>query len=458
MLIAAYSRYYYGCRKTVSAFGAMPMESFSIFSMDMWNRFIDQGLTVMALKLSLLAVAAGVVFFVHRYSQETLSKSLHHEGLPVIRKLILNTGQRLALPLIGLFAVLAGRLGFQAAGIETPVLDILVKLLLALAFIRMIVYSLRVGIAQGPALKAWEKVISTSVWVVVALHLVGWLPAVESFMDQLAFTSGGNRFSLLMLVKFVVLCAFYLLLALWLSGFIEQRMKRSPYINISLQVGLAKISRFVLLFIAIMLALTDAGLNLSSLTVFGGALGVGIGFGLQKIVSNFISGFILLGDRSIRPGDVISVGNTYGWVKQLKARYIVVRNRDGVETLIPNENLVTSEVINWSYSDRRVRVRVPVQISYNDDPEEAMVIMKKAATVSERVLKIPEPTVNLMEFADSGIALELRVWLTDPEEGIGSVRSLINLAIWRGFKEAGITIPYPQRDVHLQPVDMVPAD
>jgi len=109
-------------------------------------------------------------------------------------------------------------------------------------------------------------------------------------------------------------------------------------------------------------------------------------------------------------------------------------------------------------SDRRVRVRVPVQISYNDDPEEAMVIMKKAATVSERVLKIPEPTVNLMEFADSGIALELRVWLTDPEEGIGSVRSLINLAIWRGFKEAGITIPYPQRDVHLQPVDMVPAD
>jgi len=235
-------------------------------------------------------------------------------------------------------------------------------------------------------------------------------------------------------------------------------MKRSPYINISLQVGLAKISRFVLLFIAIMLALTDAGLNLSSLTVFGGALGVGIGFGLQKIVSNFISGFILLGDRSIRPGDVISVGNTYGWVKQLKARYIVVRNRDGVETLIPNENLVTSEVINWSYSDRRVRVRVPVQISYNDDPEEAMVIMKKAATVSERVLKIPEPTVNLMEFADSGIALELRVWLTDPEEGIGSVRSLINLAIWRGFKEAGITIPYPQRDVHLQPVDMVPAD
>jgi small-conductance mechanosensitive channel len=434
------------------------MESFGVFSVDMWDALIAQGITVIVLKLLLLAVAFIAAFLVHRYSHKAFSERLRQEGLSGIRKLVLNVGQRLALPLSGLFAVLVGRIGFQVAGFETPLLDILVKLLLALAFIRMIVYSLRVGIAPGPALKAWEKVISTSIWAVVALHLVGWLPVVEGFMEQLALTVGDSRFSLLMLVKFVVLSAFYLLLALWFSGFIEQRMKTLPHINISAQVALAKISRFVLLFIAIMLALTEAGLNLSSLTVFGGALGVGIGFGLQKIVSNFISGFILLGDRSIRPGDVITVGGTYGWVKQLRARYIVVRNRDGVETLIPNENLVTSEVINWSYSDRRVRVRVPVQISYNDDPEEAMAIMIKAATVSSRVLKIPEPTVNLMEFADSGIVLELRVWLTDPEEGIGSVRSLINLAIWRGFREAGITIPYPQRDVHLRQVDAVPAD
>jgi small-conductance mechanosensitive channel len=233
---------------------------------------------------------------------------------------------------------------------------------------------------------------------------------------------------------------------------IEQRLKGAPHLNISLRVALTKIAKFALLFIAFMMALTEAGLNLASLTVFGGALGVGIGFGLQKIVSNFISGFILLGDRSIRPGDVISVGNNYGWVKQLRARYIVVRNRDGVETLIPNENLVTTDVINWSYSDRRVRVRIPVQISYDDDPEQAMAIMEQAGTANNRVLKVPEPAVRLMEFADSGIALELRVWMTDPEEGVGNVRSDINLAIWRGFKEAGITIPYPQRDVHLRQV------
>jgi small-conductance mechanosensitive channel len=225
-----------------------------------------------------------------------------------------------------------------------------------------------------------------------------------------------------------------------------------PQLNISLRVALGKISRVILLTIAFLMALTEAGVDLSSLTIFGGALGVGIGFGLQKIVSNFISGFILLGDRSIRPGDVITIGTNYGWVKELRARYIVVINRDGVETLIPNENLVTTDVINWSYSDRKVRVRIPVQISYDDDPEQAMAIMEQAATANPRVLTNPEPGVRLMAFADSGISLELRVWLSDPEEGIGNVRSDINLAIWHGFKEAGITIPYPQRDVHLRQV------
>ena len=431
------------------------MELFEPYMTDAWDAFAGRGATAIILQVLLMAVAVIAAFFVHRYSHKKLGEELRREGLPLVRKLTLNAGQRLAFPLSGLFAVLLGRLVFSAAGFETPLLDVLVKLLVALAFIRIIVYSLRVGFAPGPALKAWEKVISTSIWVIVALHLAGWLPAVESFMERLAFTAGDSRFSLLMLVKFVVFCAFYLLLALWFSGLIEKRMKKSPHINISMRVGLAKVSKVVLLAIDIMLALTEAGLNLASLTIFGGALGVGIGFGLQKIVSNFISGFILLGDRSIRPGDVISVGDTYGWVKQLRARYIVVRNRDGVETLIPNENLVTTNVINWSYSDRRVRVRIPVQISYNDDPEQAMAILEKAAGASSRVLKSPEPVVRLMEFADSGIALELRVWLTDPEEGVGNVKSDINLAIWHGFKAAGITIPYPQRDVHLR---QVPAD
>ncbi len=428
------------------------MEEISTSLVSFLEAFTERGLTVLVLQL-LLMVAAGVTaFFIHRHSQKSLVERLKSRDISRVRSLLLKIGQRLAFPLSSLFAVMVGQVVFRQFGIETPLLNILAKLLVALAIVRLIVYALRVGIAPGPGLKAWEKIISTSIWGVVALHLVGWLPAVEVFMDQLAIGTGEHRVSLLMAAKFVVLSALYLLLALWLSGVIEQWLKSAPHVNVSMRVGISKISKVALLTVAIILALTEAGVNLASLTVFGGALGVGIGFGLQKIVSNFISGFILLGDRSIRPGDVISVGNNYGWVKELRARYIVVRNRDGVETLIPNENLVTTDVINWSYSDRRVRVRIPVQISYDDDPEQAMAIMEQAATANERALKSPEPAVRLMEFADSGIALELRVWMTDPEEGVGNVRSDINLAIWHGFKEAGITIPYPQRDVHLRQV------
>ena len=428
------------------------MEEISISLANLFEAFTERGVTVLALQLLLMAAAGVTAFFMHRYTQKSLVERLKSSDISRLRSLLLKIGQRLAFPLSGLFAVVVGQVVFRFFGIETPLLDILVKLLVALAIVRLIVYALRVGIAPGPGLKAWEKIISTSIWSVVALHLVGWLPAVEMYTDQLAIGTGDHRISLLMATKFVVLSALYLLLALWLSGVIEQWLKSAPHINISMRVGISKISKVSLLTVAIILALTEAGVNLASLTVFGGALGVGIGFGLQKIVSNFISGFILLGDRSIRPGDVISVGTNYGWVKELRARYIVVRNRDGVETLIPNENLVTTDVINWSYSDRRVRVRVPVQISYDDDPEQAMAIMEQAATANKRVLTSPEPAVRLMEFADSGIALELRVWMTDPEEGVGNVRSDINLAIWHGFKEAGITIPYPQRDVHLRQV------
>ena len=407
-------------------------------------------MTVLVQELLFMSAAGVVAFFIHRYTQNALVERLKSSDISRPYSLLLKTGQRLAFPLSGLFAVVIGQLVFGLFRIETPLLDIVAKLLVALAIVRLIVYALRIGIAPGPGLKAWEKIVSTAIWGVVALQLLGWLPVVEMYMEQLALGTGEHRISLLMVTKFVVLCALYLLLALWLSGIIEQWLKSAPHVSVSMRVGLGKISKVALLTVAIILALTEAGVNLASLTVFGGALGVGIGFGLQKIVSNFISGFILLGDRSIRPGDVITVGAHYGWVKELRARYIVVCNRDGVETLIPNENLVTTDVINWSYSDKQVRLRIPVQISYNDDPEQAMAIMEKAATVNKRVLLSPEPAVRLMEFADSGIALELRVWLTDPEEGVGNIRSDINLAIWHGFKEAGITIPYPQRDVHVK--------
>jgi len=406
--------------------------------------------TVLMLEAALLVIASVAAFIMHRVFTRYVEERLQHENLSVLHTILLKIGQRLALPLSALAAVLLIRLVINQYDYETPLLDLFAELLLALAGVRLVVFALRVGIAPGPVLLAWEKIISTTIWGFVALYILDWLPAVEAFLEQIAITVGESRFSLLMALQLVVLGALYVLLALWISGLVEQRLIKAKTVSVSMRVGLSKVIKVALLTLAFLLAMSEAGLNIASLTVFGGALGVGIGFGLQKIVSNFISGFILLGDRSIRPGDVISIGNTFGWVRELRARYIVVRNRDGVETLIPNENLVTSDVINWSFSDKRVRVRIPVQVSYDDDPEQAMAIMEKAATANSRVLTSPEPVVRLLEFADSGITLELRVWLMDPQEGVGNVRSDINLAIWRGFKEAGITIPYPQRDVHIK--------
>jgi small-conductance mechanosensitive channel len=227
-------------------------------------------------------------------------------------------------------------------------------------------------------------------------------------------------------------------------------MQRSATLNASLKVALAKLVKVAFIAIAILIALDTAGIDLTALTVFGGALGVGLGFGLQRIASNFISGFLLLFDKSIKPGDVISIGNKFGWVEALHARYIVVRDRDGVDTLIPNENLVTTDVINWSYKDKNVRLKIPVSISYHDDPEQAMALMIEAANETDRVLTDPPAVARLLEFGDNGIQIELRLWINDPEAGLNNVRSDANLSIWRKFKQAGITIPFPQRDLYIK--------
>ena len=260
----------------------------------------------------------------------------------------------------------------------------------------------------------------------------------------------GKSVTALSILNFLLLTAFFFTLALWVSNHLERRMKASANLNASLKVALAKGLKVVFITIAFLVALDAAGIDLTALTVFGGALGVGLGFGLQRIASNFISGFLLLFDKSIKPGDVISIGNKFGWVEAMHARYIVVRDRDGVDTLIPNENLVTTDVINWSFSDKNVRLKIPVSISYHDDPAMAMDLMVEAANETPRVLQEPPAVGRLMEFGDNGIHLELRLWINDPEMGLNNVRSDANMAIFRKFKEAGITIPFPQRDVYVK--------
>ena len=370
-----------------------------------------------------------------------------------LRRLTRRTLERLILPLAMLLLVSALRGVLAAFGFNVYLLDIAIPVLASLAVIRVAIYMLRKSLVDSPAVKAWEQLISGMVWIVVALHLVGWLPAVLDTLDSLAMTVGEMRVSVLSVLKLLLMVTLTLALALWLGKALDERLKRSLHMSPAMRVGIAKFVKFFLIALAILVTLDSVGFDLGSLAVFGGALGVGLGFGLQRIASNFISGFILIADRSIKPGDVITIGDKFGWVDEMRARYIVVRNRDGEENLIPNENLITSEVINWRYTDPNVRMKIPVQISYGDDPEKALEILLKAAKASSRVLEDPAPAARLMEFADSGIALELRVWYADPENGVANIRSDINLAIWRAFKEAGITIPFPQRDLHVRSAD-----
>ncbi|OIQ03656.1 MAG: mechanosensitive ion channel protein MscS [Zetaproteobacteria bacterium CG06_land_8_20_14_3_00_59_53] len=422
---------------------------------DAWLSVFAGGQRIVSLsgfwwQIAVLVLALGLALFVRNLLKEANPGMKETEGVNRLRKISRKGLNRIQFPLTMLLATLIGKAALVHMHLDATLLAFATPLLLSLAGIRIAVYLLRKGFSAGPLLKAFENVISTAVWAVVSLHLLGWLPGVLAALDGLAFHLGGNRISLLLVIKLVITVALFWILALWLARLIEQRLHDSVHISESSRVALTKFSKFFLLALAILVGLDAAGIDLTALAVFGGAVGVGIGFGLQRITSNFISGFILLFDKSIKPGDVITIGSKFGWVQELRARYIVVRDRDGVETLIPNENLVTTDVINWSYSDKAVRLKLPVQISYGDDPEKAMQIMLDAAFASSRVLKEPVPLCRLMNFGDSGIELELRIWIQDPENGLGGVRSEVNLAIWRGFKEAGITIPFPQRDIHIK--------
>jgi small-conductance mechanosensitive channel len=243
-----------------------------------------------------------------------------------------------------------------------------------------------------------------------------------------------------------------LLLAMWAGAAFEGWLMRAEGLHSSLRVVFARLGKAVLLVAAVLVVLPLIGVDITVLSVFGGALGVGLGLGLQKIASNYLSGFIILLDRSIRLGDMITADNHYGEVTKITTRYVVVRSLTGVEAIIPNDTLVTTTVQNHSYSDRSVRLVVRVQVGYRTDMAEAMRILVDVARVHPRVLKTPEPTAQVLNLADSGVDLELGFWIEDPERGSQNVRSDVSLALLAAFRARGIEIPYPQREVRLVPV------
>lgn len=366
------------------------------------------------------------------------------------RELVLRASTRVVFSLT-LVICTSGASGlYRALGQPTGLLELAIPLAFVLAVVRTLVFLLRVAAGPRAGTSGMELALSVILWLLGGLYLLDWLQPVANALNGVGMQIGETRISLLGAIKLSVLSALAVLIALALARLTERRLLSTQALDTGVRVGLAKFVRYGLVTLALIAALSGAGFDLTTLTVIGGTLGVGIGFGLQKIASNLISGFLLLFDRSIRPGDVITIGESYGWVAKMSARYLVVRDLGGVDTLIPNEELITTQVKNWSYGDRHVRVKVPVQISYGDDPEVALALLLEAVAASPRVIDDPPPVAHLLGFGDNGIDLQLSVWIDDPEQGINDVRSAINLAIWRAFKARGITIPFPQRDLHLK--------
>ena len=295
-----------------------------------------------------------------------------------------------------------------------------------------------------------SKFIAIAGWTIAALSIVGWLDEAKGLLDQVAFSVGTFRLSLLLVIQGTVLVVGLFWFATAVGNYADKRISSIPDLAPSLKVLLGKVVKMTLLILATIFALAGVGLDLTALAVFSGAVGVGLGFGLQKVVSNYISGIIILMDKSIKPGDTISVGETFGWIRELRARFVSVVTRDGKEFLIPNEDLITEKVVNWSFSNDLIRLDVEFGVSYDSNPHEVSAMVIQAVTGLPRVSDLKAPACWLTEFGDSSLNFVLRFWVTDPQNGLTNIRGKVMLALWDVFEENNIEIPYPHREIIMK--------
>lgn len=365
--------------------------------------------------------------------------------------------QRILLPVFALVFIWLGKI-VVAKWQPVPILSVAVLLFASYALIRLALYLLRHLFPVSARLKASERAIAFVVWGAAALYLTGLLPEINAALDDVSFIIGKQKITLLSVVHALLLLLLTLFITLMLSIVIENRVMTAQSLDTSMRVFAAKLVRALAFVIAILIALPLLGIDITALSVFGGALGVGLGLGLQKIASNYVSGFVILLDRSIRPGDLVTINERHGIVSDIKARYTVVRGLDGTEAIIPNDSIISTMVLNHSYTDRVVSVKTLVNISYASDAERAMSLLLAAGAGQPRVQATPAPTVWIKNLGENGIELELTTWIRDAEEGQGSLRSGIFLDALRSFREKGIEIPYPQREIRIArssvPVDL----
>ena len=355
-----------------------------------------------------------------------------------------------------MFPLLLLTLGYIARSLllvymPLAVFKVAIPVLVSLVVIRVGVKVLQVAFASAPWVRVLERTISWVAWLAMVLWVSGLLPLVLHELDQITWTLGSSPMSLRTMIEGALTAGAVLIVALWVSSVIESRLLKSAVGDqLSLRKALSNATRALLMFVGLMLALSAVGIDLTALSVLGGAVGVGIGFGLQKLAANYVSGFVILAERSMRIGDNVRVDNFEGRITDITARYTLIRSPAGSESIVPNEILITSRVENLSLADPRVWLSTVVSVAYDSDVDLVRRLLVEAALAQERVLKEPAPHAALSAFGADGLEFTLGYWIADPENGQLGLRSDINLAILRALREHGIEIPYPQRVVHMK--------
>ncbi|MEJ7930843.1 mechanosensitive ion channel domain-containing protein [Ramlibacter sp. AN1015] len=354
----------------------------------------------------------------------------------------------LLFPLVALALVYSALLALARVQ-EVALLRIAIPVLMSLAGIRFLARVLTLGFPTSGLARLVERLFSWLAWIAAVLWIAGVLPPLLAELDAIRFSLGKSRVSVLGLMQGVLSAGAVLVLTLWVSAAIEKRVMRQSTGDLSLRRVAANVVRAALLVVGALVALSTVGVDLTALSVLGGALGVGLGFGLQKLASNYVSGFVILFERSLRIGDMVRVDNFEGQVMDIKTRYTLIRAANGRESIVPNEKLITERIENLSLADTLILLTSDVSVPYDSDPDEVQRILCAAAQGCARVLASPAPAARLVRFGPDGLEFQLLYWIADPANGQLNVRSEVNLAVLRGLRAAGIEIPYPQRVVHL---------
>jgi small-conductance mechanosensitive channel len=395
-------------------------------------------------QIGLLLIAAGLARILAAIVRSRVDLTSSAMGMPgAVRRFVRALFGSLGVAFFALFVgVMRSSMLLMTWPSHSYVLAVATSLATAWLVIRLMA-----GIVRDQLL---VRVIAVVAFLIAALSILGLIDTVTAALDSVAIKIGGLRLTPLLILEVAVLLSFAIWIAGLVSKFIDSWLSRSGDLTPSAQVLVSKLASIALMVLAVVIVLSSVGIDLSALTIFGGAIGVGLGFGLQKIVANFISGIILLVDKSVKPGDLVTVGDNFGRVSTMNVRYISVAAGDGREFLIPNEDLITQKVVNWTYRDRNTLVEVKFGTNYDADPKVVCKLACEIAAKTPRVTNVNAPVCLLTEFADYGMKYSLTFWITDPEAGMGNVRSDVMMALWDAFKREGIRVPYPVRDIRVR--------